>query len=803
VDVSDAFYSLSSGSAYEGSRYSNANRVSQTSASILSLNPASIQEVTVNSGATDPQYNAGSGGVVAVTLAEGRGPIRGTFSARYAPSLTRPGPDSLAFYFDGDDYFTDAENVTDETKRALYTWTPDKYAAGDDPEYDLRFSLGGSISDDWTFSTSGQWFESGGYLPNYSRKRLNGQVKSTYNISPKTQLTAVGIVEDKGLWGGWNNTDYMEFWRFYLEGVAQQDGGSYVGSLRLRQVISNTSYVTAQAYRTYDRTRYGYVDDDGNGFQDIGEDGDFLDFFDPAVVERYISTSADRDEEMNPKMFVDIVTDNFSETGLNLPNGTRYRLARPAPFSEDATSAVNGFKVDYANQITFNHFLQGGAEFKLRSFDYELVDGLPGPGAILNDAAEPFRFNQWERNPSEFSIYASDRMQYAGLIVNLGARVSFVDRDMEKIDNFFYPFVRDSIETAAGVVARNTIRRGDSVPIDVLFNPSVGISHPIGTTASMYFSYSRSQQLVPYSQLYQYYDGIQTTSRFFTMVDPEQDPITSNNYELGVQWEFIPGWGADINAYSRAIDNYGGVTFTAFNTTPEDEPAIEGFDRYTYRTNLGYADARGIELVIRRRPLRLAQDVSLGITASYTYSDVEQSNTTGENSTDYRFDPDVGETTLPFDDAEDFQNFAQSVRGGSTITGGFGRRHRGIIRAVADFPFDISLGVLSTLESGFEYARAIGGDARDRSLLTAPTNFQIDFRLEKGVDFTDRFGIDFYLDVINLTNRSNVVAYEDYTPSGPVTFQETGVPGSRLIRDDGVSIYGPARTVFFGSTLRF
>jgi hypothetical protein len=803
VDVSDAFYSLASGTNYEGSTYSNANRADQTSASILNLNPAGVSEVTVNSGATEPQYNAGSGGVVAVTLAEGRGPITGTFTARVAPTLNRPGPDSLDFYVDGQEYLDEAEAIEDPVKRSLYTWTPDKYDVADDPEVDARFTLGGSITDDWTFAAAGQWFNSGGYLPNYSRQRINGQLKTSYDITPQTQLTAVAIVEDQGLWGGWNNTDYMEFWRFYLEGVAQQDGGSYLGSLRLRQVISPTSYLTAQAYRTYDRTRYGYVDDDGDGFQEIGEDGDFLDFFDPAVVDRYVSTSSERDEENDPRMFIDIVTDNFSETGLNLPNGNRYRLGRPAPFSEDALSVVNGLKVDYANQITFNHFLQGGVELKLRTFDYELVDGLPGPGAILNDEEEPFRFSRWERNPWELSFYASDRMQYAGLVVNLGARLNVVDRDMEKIDNYFYPFSRDTVETASGRVARNIIDRGESVPIDVLFNPSIGVSHPIGTTASMYFSYSRSQQLVPYSQLYQYYDGIQTTSRFFTMVDPEQDAITSNNYELGVQWEFLPGWGADINAYARSIDNYGGVTFTAFNSTPEGEPNIEGFDRYTYRTNLGYADARGIELVLRRRPLRLAQDVSLGLTASYTYSSVEQSNTTGENTRDYRFDPEVGETTIPFDDAEDFDNYPQNVRGGSTITGGYDRRHRGILRAVADLPFDVTLGVLSTVESGFLYPRAIGGDARDRELLTAPTNFQIDLRLEKGVSFTDRFGIDLYIDVVNLTDRANVVAYENYTPNGPVVFQETGVPGSRLIRDDGAALYGRARTVYFGSRLRF
>ena len=63
--------------------------------------------------------------------------------------------------------------------------------------------------------------------------------------------------------------------------------------------------------------------------------------------------------------------------------------------------------------------------------------------------------------------------------------------------------------------------------------------------------------------------------------------------------------------------------------------------------------------------------------------------------------------------------------------------------------------------------------------------------------------MDFYLDMTNLLGRENIIAYEDYTASGPVIFQETGVPGSRLVRRDGAPLYGPARTVYFGSRLRF
>src|SRR5690606_11133985 len=250
--------------------------------------------------------------------------------------------------------------------------------------------------------------------------------------------------------------------------------------------------------------------------------------------------------------------------------------------------------------------------------------------------------NSFSRNPYEIALYAADRMEYGGLIVNLGLRVEFVNRDMEKIADYYYPFQRDTVNVDGRALARNNFRRSGSVPMDVFLNPRLGVSHPIGERAAMYFSYARNQQLPPFTQLYEWYEGNHSTNRFFVYQNPEQDPITSNNYELGVQWEFAEGWGADINAYMRSIDNYGQIVFQATHRVPEGETAPAGLPTlHSWATSFGYAEARGIELVVRRRPLQLAQDLTLGLTGSYTYSSVEQARSTGGTTTTFADnDPD-------------------------------------------------------------------------------------------------------------------------------------------------------------------
>ncbi len=809
IDITDAFYELTPTSnnagGYGGLVYNNTNRADKTDASLFTLSPELISEVTVNTGATDASYTSGSGGVVAVTLQEGRGPITGSITARVSPQINVPGPDSLTFY--PDDQVQDYMDLRDQLlsdpdtqdRGELFDWTENRYEFANDPEVDFRASAGGAITDNWNFIAGGQWFQTNGFQPNNFTKRIGGTLKTSYTVSENSRITALGIVEDRGLWGGWNNRNYHDFWRYYLEGVAQDDGASYLGSLQWRQVLSANSFVSAQAYRTMKRTRYGYVDDDGNGFTDPGEDGDFLDFTDPDVIDQYIGVGEEG------KMFATNIANAYADiTGISEPGGTRLRTAQPLPYSEDVTSTLNGLRLDYTSQVTFNHLIQAGVDVKLRQFDYDQVYGIDTDGAKLNGAVEPFVHNDWVRNPWEIALHVSDRMEYAGLVVNLGLRAEFVNRDMDEIVDHFYPFVRDTVQVDGRPLARNFFNRGESVPTDLFLNPRIGVSHPIGSSAAMYFSYARNQQLPPFTQLYEWYDGNHSNNVFFQYQDPNQDPITSNNYELGLQWEFSAGWGADVNAYMRSIDNYGRVGFTATNRNPEDEPTLVGA-RHVFSTSFGYADARGIELVLRRAPLDIAPDFNLGVTASYTYSSVEQADPVAGSPSFADNDPDNPMTQLPFDVADDLTHFPLNVRGGSsTLTGGYDRRHRVVLRSVAALPYDISVGLTGSLESGFLYRKQIDADPRDRELLTGPTNHQIDLRLEKRFFFFERSGVDVFVDIINLLDHDNIIAFNSNPQSDePEIFERTGSPGSRLIQRDGSALYGVARNVYFGARLRF
>ncbi len=194
----------------------------------------------------------------------------------------------------------------------------------------------------------------------------------------------------------------------------------------------------------------------------------------------------------------------------------------------------------------------------------------------------------WNVKPKEYSAYVQDKMEYAGLIINLGLRLDGLDLGGGDFANFFAPFTEAT--DAAGGLVRVPVR-GENAPIKWFFSPRLGVSHPISDNAAMYFSFSRQQQSQPFSKLYTNYADFGNPS-LPVEVRTNQDPIRSTNYDLGVQWAFIEGYGLDINAYYKDIQSYGG---TGLVITPKAP-----WRSYNINTEFGYADSRGIEVTLRK-----------------------------------------------------------------------------------------------------------------------------------------------------------------------------------------------------------
>ncbi len=840
VDVSDDYYSAAGLQSTAGV-FQVYTSVPTPQASNLSksvgINFSSVEEMSVNTGALGSEYASATAGVINYSLREGRGALSGSINARVSQfnGLKYNGPN---VYWNDNIYVDEKTSLNrkvdslrviragggvtstlaaDSARLTRYTYAPGKYVT-EKPQIELEGSLGGDIMENWGFYFSGKYYDSHGRLPNERNRQLNLSLKSNYNITGDIKLTAFGIVTDRGKLFGWKNTGYQESARFFLEGVPKNDGADMLGSVKMTHVLSPEAFYEVQASYSYTNTRQGYADDDGDGFCALDENGDFLTLSTLAEANKYISnsdlTKFFRNQDEVPS------STNYAFNAGN----TTVRLSRPGFYYENLANKITSLKADFTDQITENHQLRAGAQARLHTYD--MVRRSSYLGAV--DPKQQFYNEIWRIKPKELGLYVQDRMEYAGLIINLGLRLDTWNPDAKDFTNYFAPYqsIKVPYDTLSGVpiqVDGRVTQRERKVDTYVFFSPRLGVSHPISDNAAMYFSYARTQIPPPYSRLYAFYNNFGNLS-LPNVPTIRQEPYRSSNYELGVQWQFAERFGLNFSAYLRDIENYG---LYSFNVVPRSSSYGTN---YFITTSAGYADSRGVEISLRAQPQKLFDFVTLIGQINYAYSYIKAASFAGlDKSMQTSFSTANGDSArlagnLPFEDLKFYNSIERNVGGAnSTLSGGYDRTHRISYQFALTFPEDIRVSSVGTFQSGFFYPLTlVDPRVAGRELGESPWNKMVSIRIEKGFSFSNNLRLALYADIQNFFNWKNILAY-DNTTTGAALWEESNgtkavtingvqyAPESpdptgslrRPVGPDGSLFFDPPREFYFGVRLDF
>jgi hypothetical protein len=454
------------------------------------------------------------------------------------------------------------------------------------------------------------------------------------------------------------------------------------------------------------------------------------------------------------------------------------------------------------------------AGFDLKFYNYHNLRKFSPSGVMETE--------DYTVHPGEYGIFAQDRMEYSGFIMNVGFRVDGWDAGAKGINNYFAPYTYVPTTQVLGGVNpdgspevihydRMVVNRTKNIPVKWLFEPMIGISHPISARASMYYSFSRSMQPLPFTALYGIsYSEFHTSLPNVTVVG--QNPMVSTNYEMGLQYAVSDFFGINISTYYRLIKNYNQLSFTV---TPR-----RGIGK-TYNVLFygGYADSRGIELTIRSNRLPVSNFMRLSGVLTYTFSYIRslRGGPPALRGQDKRsFSTLAGDSAkygggLPFGNASNFTGYEGPVLGGSSSSfAGYDRQNRlslilffDFLRPISSLPVDFRLSTFTTAQSGFFYPLTLV-DPRARRIGQAPWDVRTDLRFE--ADFTAG-GLQLvpYIEVKNLFNTLNIMGYERNI-AGQLLWETKGIPTGRsgtAVFADGSNAYGIAREVYLGVSFKF
>jgi len=353
------------------------------------------------------------------------------------------------------------------------------------------------------------------------------------------------------------------------------------------------------------------------------------------------------------------------------------------------------------------------------------------------------------RHPKYFSAYVQDKFELSDLVINAGVRVDVIDND-----DFTFPDpTNPPWDQALHGLDLSQLQEKEA---DVEFSPRLGFAFPVTDRTVFHMQYGRFVQAPRLTDVYNgstWYDAIFTAGTSFqtNVVGIGLKPEVTTQYEVGFSQQFTDNAAFDVTAFYKNTRDQIQISRVITDPTSPARP-------YNVMVNGDFATTSGVELSLTlRRTARAAAQLNYTFSRSLGTGSIPNSAIAG-----VEVGREVPTVISPLD-------FNRPHRGSLNFDYRFGRGDGGPILQ------NLGANLLLTFSSGHPFTRSqgtfgqqdesFGGvitDPRFRfpeeninNSLT-PWNWQINLRLDKTINF-GRFSTNFYVYILNLTNRRNAI----------------------------------------------
>ena len=259
-----------------------------------------------------------------------------------------------------------------------------------------------------------------------------------------------------------------------------------------------------------------------------------------------------------------------------------YYGAHSAGARDHSKSRAFNFKFDLTSQINQYHQIKAG-------FTYNYDDLYTYYEKNRWESTWENWYVDWRRFPYRMGAYIQDKLEFEGMIANVGVRMDYNEPNTDWVDLQSEPYSKWYKAKYKKAIFQNApkVRAKGHLKI----SPRLGISHPISANAKLYFNYGHFYSMPPSSDMYQIHWGKASRS-IYILGNPSADLPKTVAYELG--WEYNLGdmFLFHVSGYYKDVtDQTGQVRYTSFDGQ---------VDYRTFENNF-YEDIRGFELRIDKR----------------------------------------------------------------------------------------------------------------------------------------------------------------------------------------------------------
>ncbi len=334
---------------------------------------------------------------------------------------------------------------------------------------------------------------------------------------------------------------------------------------------------------------------------------------------------------INQSSYIDYKVNWFStvqSTGLNLlgdstyseiySNNTNWRFyTAPTGYSvgrlqtsggNEKTSTIHASS-SYTNQINNYNMVKAGMQLYYYNIDVNYRRSRSNESQI--------RIEDYNVRPYEGAVFIQNKLEFEGMIANLGLRYDFYNLNTDYFKNDFSPYRNAGFDPndpeSGDYYDPNLAEKSSTATVSVL-QPRIGIAFPVTDKSVFHLNYGVFTQRPAFRYVYGERIKLAGTPNYELLGNPQLEPESTLAYDLGLVTYLPFGFVLDVSSYLKDVSNL--LQYAVY----EDD----GGNRYFRYDNKEYADIKGFHINLEKNTswiksyLRYNWESSTGKSASAT-----------------------------------------------------------------------------------------------------------------------------------------------------------------------------------------
>ncbi len=315
----------------------------------------------------------------------------------------------------------------------------------------------------------------------------------------------------------------------------------------------------------------------------------------------------------------DVLKSIYGASSINM-TGVEYENNNPAswviagdyPWWLDHQEIHNTAKFDYTSQLNNYHQLKAGLEFvyydlfkknvqrmEVKTYDPQF------PQYISYDT-------EYHYYPNRGAAYIQDKIDYDGMIINVGLRYDFLDPKAQR------PALEEKVYGQRHTWIINQDKK-EKASMKHQFSPRVGIAVPMGTDQELHVNYGWFFQMPLFDYLYTN-SNLNLAEGFSPLGDPDLKPARTISYEVSYKNQIREKTLFDFTVFNKEVSNL--IDNNTYLDKQKNSLTGTGYSRFV---NLEFVNIWGTEIYLKR-------DVSKFLSGKISYTYMVAKGTGSENT---------------------------------------------------------------------------------------------------------------------------------------------------------------------------